>query len=83
MLDSLWSLSYLSSKYSRIASVSLDLAQLSTGGGGDGEDLPNDQVVIVVVDDSGDATIGVDLQVIWGLLLTLGEVGVDRLVCQP
>ena len=83
MLDSLWSLSYLSTKYSKIARLSLDLDQPSTGVDGHGEDLPDDEVVVMVVDDGGDATVGVDLQVIWGLLLALVEVEVDRFVCQP
>jgi hypothetical protein len=82
VLDSLWSLSYLSTKYSRIARVSLDCDQPPTGDG-HGEDLPNDDVVVMVVDDGGDATVGVDLQVIWSLVLGLAEVEVDRLVCQP
>jgi hypothetical protein len=47
------------------------------------KDLPNDDVVVMVVDDGGDATVGVDLQVIWSLVLGLAEVEVDRLVCQP
>ena len=82
MLDSLWSLSYLSTKYSKIARLSLDLDQPSTGVDGHGEDLPDDEVVVMVVNDGGDATVGVDLQVIWGLLLALVEVEVDRFVCQ-
>ena len=65
----MWSLSYLSTKYSRIVRVSLDFDQPSTGGGGHGEDLSNDEVVVMVVDDGGDATIGADLQIIWGLLV--------------
>jgi len=47
------------------------------------EHLPNDEVVVVVVNDGGDATVGVDLQVVWTLLLFLAEVKVHRLVCQP
>ena len=61
MLDSLWSLSYLSTKYSKIARLSLDLDQPSTGVDGHGEDLPDDEVVVMVVNDGGDATVGVDL----------------------
>ena len=37
----------------------------------------------MVVDDGGDATVGVDLQVIRSLMLALAEVEVDRFVCQP
>ena len=44
------------------------------------EDLPNDKVVVMVVDDGGDATVGVDLQVIWSLMLALAEVEVDSFV---
>jgi len=83
VLDSLWSLSYLSTKYSKIAKVSLYFDQPPTDVGGYDEDLPNDGVVVMVVDDGGDATVGVDLQVIRSLVLTLGEVEVDRFVCQP
>ena len=85
MLDSLWSLSYLSTKYSKIARLSLDFDQpsMSTGGDGDGGDLPNDEVVVMVVDDGGDAAVGIELQVIWSLLLTRLEVEVDRFICQP
>jgi len=73
----------LSTKYSRIARLSLDFDQPSTGGDGHGEDIPSDEVVVMVVDDGGNATVGVDLQVIWSLLLALAEVEVDRFVCQP
>ena len=83
MLDSLRSLSYLSTKYSKIAKVSLDFDQPSIGVGGHGEDLPDDGVIVMMVNDGGDATVGVDLQVIWSLMLALVEVEVDRFVCQP
>jgi len=73
----------LSTKYSKIARVSLDFDQPSTGVDGHGEDLPDDGVIVMVVDDGGDATVWVDLQVIWSLVLALGEVEVDRFVCQP
>jgi len=46
------------------------------------EDLPNDKVVVMMVDDGGDATVWVDLQVIWSLMLALAEVEVDSFVCQ-
>ena len=83
MLDSLWSLSYLSAKYSKIARVSLDFDQPSTGVDRHEEDLPNDEVVVMVVDDGGDAAVGVDLQVIWSLVFALAEIEVDRFVRQP
>jgi len=73
----------LSTKYSNIARVSLDLGQPSTGVDGYSEDLPDDGVIIMVVNDGRDATVGVDLQVIWSLLLALSEVEIDRFVCQP
>ena len=53
-------MSYLSTKYSRIARVSLDSDQWSIGGDGRSEDLPNNKVVVVVVDDGGDAAVGVN-----------------------
>ena len=46
------------------------------------EDLPNNKVVVMVIDESGDAAVGVDLQEIWSLMFALGEVEVDSLVCQ-
>ena len=36
-----------------------------------------------MVDDGGNATVGVELQVIWSLLFALAEFEVDRFVCQP
>ena len=80
-LESLWSLSYLSTKYWKIARVSLCLDQSSTSNNGHSGHLPNDEVVILVVDDGGDATVGVDLQVVWGLMLSLAEIEVHRLIC--
>ena len=83
VLDSLWSLSYLSTKYCRIARVSLDFDQpLPTAGDDHGEDLPNNEVVVVVIDDGGDTTVGVELQVFWALLFFLAEIEVDSLVRQ-
>ena len=76
-------MSYLSTTYSKIARVSLDFCQQSVGGGGHSEDLPNGEVVVSVVDKGGDAAIGVDLQVLWGLVLALAEIEVHGLVCQP
>jgi hypothetical protein len=83
VLESLWSLSYLSTKYSKIARVSLDLGQQSVGGGDHSEHLPNDEVVIVMVDDSRDAAVGVELQVFWALVLLLAKIEVHSLICQP
>ena len=37
----------------------------------------------MVIDCSGDATAGADLQVIWGLVLALAEVEADRFIHQP
>ena len=57
----------------------------STTGRGDNhsEHLPNGEVVVLVIDNGGDATVGVDLQVVWGLVLSLAEIEVDRFVRQP
>jgi hypothetical protein len=82
VLDNLWSLSYLSTKYSKIARVSLHYRQRSTVGDGDSEVLPNNEIVVVVVDDSRDATIRIDLQVFWSLLLFLAEIEIHRFVRQ-
>jgi len=73
----------LSTKYSKIARVSLDSDQLSTDGERHGGDLPNDEVVVMVVDNGGDATVRVDLQVVWSLMFCLAKVEVDRFVRQP
>ena len=83
MLDSLWSLSYLSTKYSTIARVSLGFCQSSTRWDRHGEDVPDDEIVVVMIDDGGDATVWIDLQIIWTLLLAFVEVEVDRFVRQP
>ena len=83
VLDTLRSLSYLSTKYSRIARVSLNSDQRSIGGDDHSKDLPNNEVVVMVVDDGGDAAIGVNLQEVWGLVLSLAEIEVDVLVRQP
>jgi hypothetical protein len=83
VLDSLWSLSYLSTKYSKIARVSLNFIQPFAGGDDHRKDLPDDEIVVVVVDDGGDATVGVDLQVFWGLVFFLAEIEIHRFVRQP
>jgi len=51
--------------------------------GVDSEHLPNDEVVVMMVDDGGDATIWVDLQELWSLLLLLAEVEVHGFIGQP
>ena len=83
VLESLWSLSYLSTKYCKIARVSLDLGQQSVGGGDHSEHPPNDEVVVVMVDDGRDAAIGVKLQVFWALVLLLAKIEVHSLIRQP
>jgi len=37
----------------------------------------------MVIDDGGDAAVGVDLQKFWSLLLFLAEIEIYRLVRQP
>ena len=37
----------------------------------------------MVVDDGGDATVGVDLQVVWSLVFSLFEIEIHGLVRQP
>ena len=76
-------MSYLSTKYSKIARVSLEFNQPSADSDRYGKHLPNGEVIVLVVDDGGDATIGIDLQVVWGLVLPFSEIEVDRLVRQP
>ena len=83
MQESLWSLSYLSTKYTKIARLSLDFDQSLVCGYGHNEGLPNDEVIVFVVDNGGDAAVGVDLQEVWGFLLSLMEVEVHRFVRQP
>ena len=83
VLDSLWSLSYLSIKYSIIARLSLDLCQLSISSNDHGRRLPKDEVVVVLVNDGGNAAVRVYLQELRALLFFLAEVEVHRLVRQP
>ena len=83
VLESLWSLSYLSTKYSKIARVSLESDEPSSNGDNYSGGLPNGEIVVVVVNDGGDTAVGVDLQKIWPLLLLFAEIEVDRLVRQP
>jgi len=49
----------------------------------DKEHLPNGEVVVMVVDDGGDAAVGVNLQVFRSLLLFLAEIEVHGLIRQP
>ena len=44
--------------------------------------VPDNEVVVVVVDQRGDAAVRIVLGKLGGLLLFLGEVQVDGLVCQ-
>jgi hypothetical protein len=83
VVDTLLSLSYLSTKYSRIARVSLYPSQLSEGRDGYQEGVPNNEVVVVVVDNGGDAAIGVEFHEIRTLLLALFEVEIDGFIRQP
>ena len=45
--------------------------------------LPNDEIVVVVINDSGDTTIGIDLQVFRILLFLLAQIEVQSLIRQP
>lgn len=76
-------MSCLSTKYSKIARVSLDLDQSSASGDNHSQILPNDEIIVVVVNDGGDPAIGVDLQVFRSLVLLLEEIKVHRLARQP
>ena len=82
MDEILLSLSYLSTKYSTIARVSLYFGQLSEDRDGYQEDIPKNEVIVVVVDNGRDATVGVELHKVWTLLLALLEVEVDGFICQ-
>ena len=76
-------MSYLSTKYSKIARVSLDADQTSASYDGLNQDLPNDEIVVMMVDDSGNAAVGIDLQVFRSLVFLLAEIEVHRFICQP
>ena len=80
VLESLWSLSYLSTKYSSIARVSLDYDQLQAWSDDHREHRPNSEVIVLVIDEGGNTTVGVDLQELWSLLFSLVEIEVHRLV---
>ena len=45
--------------------------------------LPNGEIVVMVVDDGGDAAVGIDLQVFRSLVFLLAEIEVHRFVRQP
>ena len=80
VLDNLWSLSYLSTKYSKIARVSLSLDQPATSGHDHVQDIPNGEVVVMVVDDGGNATVGVELYVLRALVFCLAEIEVHGFI---
>ena len=44
------------------------------------EDVPSSVVIILVIDESGDAAVRIDLEVFWTLLLLLLEIQVYGLV---
>lgn len=44
--------------------------------------VPEDEVAILVVDERGDASVRVVLRVLWGLVLALAKVEVNRVVGQ-
>ena len=66
-----------------MARVSLDADQLSDNAGDHDGDLPNDEIVVVMVDDGGDAAVGIDLQVFRTLVFLLAEIEVHGFVRQP
>ena len=44
--------------------------------------LPNDKVIVMVVNDGRDAAVGVNLQIFWSFLFLLAEVKIDGFVRQ-
>ena len=46
-------------------------------------DQPNNEIVVLVVDDRRNAAVGIDLQVFWGFMFLLAEVEIHRFVRQP
>ena len=52
-------------------------------GRADSEYPPNGEITVMVIDEGGDATVGVDLQVFWPFMFLLAEIKVHRLVLQP
>ena len=47
------------------------------------QDLPNGKIVVVVVDDGGDAAVWIDLQVFRSLVFLLAVFEVHRFIRQP
>lgn len=70
----------LSTKYSKIARVSLDLDQPSASGDDNSQILPNGEIVVIVADDDRDAAVGVELQVFQSFVFLLGEIKEHRSV---
>ena len=84
VLDILWSLSYLSTKYCKMARVSLGSDQASVScDDRHNQNLPNSEIAVMVVNDGRDAAVGVDLQVIRTLLFSLAKIKIHRFVRQP
>ena len=83
VLDISWSLSYLSTKCHKIARVSQDSGRSSARGGDHNENLPNGEIVVMVVDNGRDAAVGIDLQVFRRLVFLLVRIEVHGPVCQP
>ena len=84
VLNTLWSLSCLSTKYSKIARVSLDVDRSSASGDDHhNQNIPNGEIVVMVVDDGGDPTVGFDLQLLRSLVFLLVKIEVHGLVRQP
>ena len=83
VLEILWSLSYLSARYPQIARVSLISLNSPPEAIDRSKGLPNYEIVVVVINDSGDTTIGIDLQVFRILLLLLAKIEVQSLIRQP
>ena len=46
-------------------------------------DQPNNEIVVLVVDDRRNAAVGIDLQVFWGFMFLLAEVEIHGFVRQP
>lgn len=51
--------------------------------GGQYEHLPNDEIVVVVINNGGDAAVGVDLQIFRSFLFFFAKIEVHRFVRQP
>lgn len=79
-----FSLSYLSTKYNKIALDSLHDAQLCSVSRRNNIRIfsPNDEIIIVVVNEGRNTTIRVVLRVFLCFLLLCREVEVDRFIAQ-